>query len=175
MPKELVGELNAKGLRVAVVVARFNHEITDKLLEGVLRTLGAAGCDVAQVPVARVPGSLELAVVARKFALGKKYDAVICLGCVVRGETAHYDCVVNGATQGITAVGVDTGVPVIFGVLTCDTWEQALDRVDGSRKLHTGDYAAHAAIETANLLKKVESLKVKKRKSRKKARRDIPF
>lgn len=172
MAHELVGALNGKGLRLAVVVARFNHEITDKLLEGVLRSLTAADCDVKRLPVARVPGSLELAVVARKFALSGAYDAVICLGCVVRGETAHYDCVVNGATQGITAVGVETGVPVIFGVLTCDTWEQALDRVDASRKLHTGDYAAHAAIEMANLMKRIEGPKPRPRKpiKRKQAR-----
>lgn len=157
MPRELVGELNAKGLRLAVVVARFNHEITDKLLEGVLRTFEQAGGDVANLPVARVPGSLELAVVARKFAMTGRYDAVICLGCVVRGDTTHYDCVVEGTTQGIMAVGAETGVPIVFGVLTCDTWEQALDRVDASRVQHTGDYAAKAAIEMATLMKKIGS------------------
>ena len=154
MPTELVGELSARNLRLAVVVARFTGEITERLLEGALGAIAEAGGDVDSIAVARVPGSLELAVAARKFAAGG-YDAVVCLGCVIRGETSHYECVVQGATQSIAAVGVATGVPVIFGVLTCDDYEQALARSDESRKMNMGAYAARAAIEMANLLNNI--------------------
>ena len=149
MPQELHGELDGRGVRIAIVAAKFSSEITDRLLARALQTLGDCGTDVERVPVARVPGSLELAVVARKFARSGRYDAVLCIGCVIRGDTTHYDCVVNGATQGITAVAAETGVPVIFGVLTCDTEEQAVARIEN------GAYAARAAIEMANLMKKV--------------------
>lgn len=154
MPQELMGELDARGVCLAIVVSRFTGEITERLLAGALQAIGDAGGDVASVPVARVPGSLELAVAARKFAQSG-YDAVICLGCVIRGETAHYDCVVQGATQSIAAVGVATGVPVIFGVLTCDDYDQALARSDESKKVNMGTYAARAGIEMANLLKTI--------------------
>ncbi len=168
MPRELVGNMDAKGLRLAVVVSRFNQEITQKLLAGAVKAIRQAGGDVENLPVAHVPGSLELAIVARKFAESGRYDAVICLGAVVRGETAHYDCVVQGTTQSVMSVSAQTGVPVIFGVLTCETWEQAMDRVDENRRGHTGVYAARAAIEMTNLIKQVESLKsqVKSRKGR---------
>jgi 6,7-dimethyl-8-ribityllumazine synthase len=160
MPQEWSGELSAAGLRLALVVSRFTSEITDRLLAGALEAIDRAGGDVRTLPVARVPGSLELAVVARKFA-ESGYDAVICLGCVIRGETAHYDCVVQGTTQSIAAVAAETGVPVIFGVLTCDDYEQALNRSDASRKMNMGVYAAQAGIEMANLMKKVASRKSK--------------
>lgn len=156
MVKELEGELSAKGLRLAVIAAKFTREITDKLLASAVETFVACGGDVSKnLTVARVPGSLELAVAARKFALSGRYDAVICLGCVIRGETSHYDAVVNGTTQGITAVSAQTGVPVIFGVLTCEDYKQAVARTDDKKKINTGSYAARAAIEMANLLKKI--------------------
>jgi 6,7-dimethyl-8-ribityllumazine synthase len=151
---ELVGEMSAKGLKLAIVVARFNSFITDRLLAGALETIGKHGGDPDQTPVARVPGSVELAVVARRFAQDRRVDAVICLGCVIRGDTTHYDCVVDAAVQGITHVGVETGVPVIFGVLTCHTSDQAMDRAGGAHG-NAGAAAAAAAIEMANLLKKI--------------------
>jgi 6,7-dimethyl-8-ribityllumazine synthase len=152
--KELIGEMSAKGLRIAIVVARFNSFITDKLLAGALEAISKQGGDANQVPVARVPGSLELAVVARKFAAERKFDAVICLGCVIMGETSHYDCVVDGARQGLVEVATQTGVPVVFGVLTCANSDQALDRAGGKHG-NAGANAAAVAIEMANLLKKI--------------------
>src|SRR5687767_11935821 len=138
---ELIGETDARGLKLAIVVARFNSEITERLLTGALEAIHEAGGDAERVPVARVPGSLELAVAARRF-VDQGYDAVICLGCVIRGETAHYDCVVHGATQGINLVAAQTGVPVIFGVLTCDTDAQAEARSDEKKGTNMGVYAA---------------------------------
>ena len=104
--------------------------------------------------VARVPGSFELGVVAKTMAASKKYDAVICIGCVIQGATAHYDCVVQGTTQAIVTASLDTGVPVIFGVLTCGTIEQAIER-SGSKMGNAGSSAALTAIEMANLMKKL--------------------
>ena len=155
MPQDIEGEQNAGDIRLAIVVARFNRDITENLLDGALSAIDEQGGDADSVPVVRVPGALELAVVARKLAASGSCDAVICLGCVIRGETAHYDCVVNGATQGITDATSDTGVPVIFGVLTTENREQALARADESRKLNSGAYAASAAIEMANLMRKI--------------------
>jgi 6,7-dimethyl-8-ribityllumazine synthase len=151
MPRDLQGELDARGVRLAIVVSRFNSEVTEPMLQRAILAIGQCGGDVERIPLARVPGSLELAVAAQTFATSNRYDAVLCIGCVIRGETAHYDCVVNGTTQGITAVAAQTGVPIIFGVLTCDTDEQAAARLD------TGAYAARAAIEMANLLKKIRA------------------
>ena len=153
--KERHGELDARGVKLAIVAAKFSRDIVERLLAGALGAIREAGGDPDSVPVARVPGSLELAVTARRFAEAG-YDAVICLGCVIRGETTHYDCVVQGTTRGITEVAAHTGVPVIFGVLTCENHEQALARSDESRKMNLGSYAARAAIEMANLLKKIQ-------------------
>lgn len=150
MPRELHGDLDARYVRIAIVAAKFSSEITDKLLARAIQTIADCGGDITNIPVARVPGSMELAVIARKFAISGKYDAVLCIGCVIRGDTTHYDCVVNGTTEGITAVATQTGMPIIFGVLTCDTEEQAVARIDN------GAYAARAAIEMANLIKKIE-------------------
>ena len=155
MPQEFEGEMDASGVRLAIVVARFNRDITEKLLDGALGAIEKHGGDVDATPVVRVPGALELAVAAQKLARSGGYDAVICLGCVIRGETAHYDCVVNGATQGITDATSETGVPVIFGVLTTENREQALARADETRKLDSGASAARAAIEMANLMKEL--------------------
>lgn len=152
--KELLGEMSAKDLKLAIVVARFNSFITDKLLTGALEAIAKYGGDASQVPVARVPGSLELAVAAWKFAAERKVDAVIALGCVIMGETSHYDCVVDGARQGLVEVATRTGVPVIFGVLTCANSDQALDRAGGKHG-NAGASAASTAIEMANLLKKI--------------------
>ena len=125
------GNLDAKGLRFGIVVARFNREITGGLLEGALGALERAGAADDAVSVWWVPGAFELPVVAKRLADSGKVDAVICLGAVVRGDTAHFDFVAGGATQGLVQAAVDTGVPVIFGVLTVDTQQQALDRIGG--------------------------------------------
>lgn len=154
MAREIEGEIVGKDVRLAIVVARFNSFITSKLLDGALDTIRRHGLDDGKVVVARVPGSFELAVVAKKLAESKQFDAVICLGCVIQGETAHYDCVVQAAASGISQAALSTGVPVIFGVLTCGTVEQAMDRA-GAKMGNAGSSAALAAIEMANLLKKL--------------------
>jgi len=148
MPTTLEGELTAGNTKLAIVVSRFNDFITGKLLDGALDAIRRHGGDPEAVTVAWVPGSLELAVPAGKLAAGGRYDAVICLGCVIRGSTMHYDCVVNGATS------AETGVPVIFGVLTCETIEQAVERA-GTKMGNAGADAALAAIEMANLMGKL--------------------
>ena len=154
MPKVVEGEMSAAGSRIAIVAARFNSFITEKLLDGALGTIRRHGGDVEQVTVAWVPGSLELAVAAKKIAAGGKHDAVICLGCVIRGATSHYDCVVNGTTQGITQASIETGVPIIFGVITTDSIEQAIERA-GTKMGNAGASAAQTAIEMASLMKKL--------------------
>jgi 6,7-dimethyl-8-ribityllumazine synthase len=148
------GRLDAHGLRFGVVVARFNQHITEALLDGATRALADAGAAESDVSVWWVPGAFELPVVAKRLAESGRVDAVICLGAVIRGATAHFDFVAGGATQGIMEVSVRTGVPVVFGVLTVDTLQQALDRIGGSEG-HKGEEAAHTAIETARLLAEI--------------------
>jgi 6,7-dimethyl-8-ribityllumazine synthase len=146
----LEGELDASGKRFAIVVARFNAFITERLLlsacDGLIRT-GAAKKDIA---VVRVPGAFEIPSAARTLAETKKYDAVICIGCLLRGDTAHYDVIVNEVTRGIGQSAQETGVPHAFGVLTCDTLEQAIDRA-GLKMGNKGFEAALAAVEMASL------------------------
>ena len=151
MPQFLEGEHDAAEVKLAFVVARFNHFITDKLLDGALRAIGDNGGDAEAVTIARVPGSLELAVAARRLAAS--HDAVICLGCVIRGHTGHYEVVVEGTRQGVVAAAQDTGVPVIFGVLTCPTLELAMERSSGEK--NAGYSAAVAGIQMAHLMKKL--------------------
>jgi 6,7-dimethyl-8-ribityllumazine synthase len=141
-------------MRFAVVVARFNDLVTKLLLEGALEHFERHGVSASDVDVAWVPGSFELPVVAKAMAKSGKYDAVVAIGVVVRGATAHYDAVVAGATSGVLNASSDSGVPVIFGVLTCDTMEQALDRA-GGKVGNKGGEAAVTAIETASLLKQL--------------------
>ncbi len=148
------GALDASGLRFGIVVARFNREITQGLLDGALVALERAGAADDTVSVWWVPGAFELPVVAKRLADSGKVDAVICLGAVVRGDTAHFDFVAGGATQGLVQAAVATGVPVIFGVLTVDTQEQARDRI-GGKEGHKGEEAADTAIETARLLQQI--------------------
>jgi len=155
MPRDLTGQLDASDCRLGIVVARFNSEITDRLLAGALQAIGECGGDVDAVPVAHVPGSLELAVAARGMAESGAFDAVICLGCIIRGQTSHYDVVVDGTIRGITDAIAATGVPVIFGVLTTEDREQALARSDESMKRNTGAYAGRAAIQMADLMKQI--------------------
>jgi 6,7-dimethyl-8-ribityllumazine synthase len=146
----LEGELDASGRRFAIVVARFNAFITERLLQsacdGLLRT-GAAKKDI---DIVRVPGAFEIPLAARTLALTKKYDAIICLGCLLRGDTAHYDVIVNEVTRGIGQSAQETGVPHAFGVLTCENLEQAIDRA-GLKMGNKGFEAALAAVEMAAL------------------------
>lgn len=147
---ELEGTTNGAGLRIALVVARWNGFITEKLLQGALTALKQ--CEVADddVTVIRVPGAFEVPTAARWAAQCGRFDAIACLGAVIRGETAHFEYVSGGATYGILGTAQDTGVPVIFGVLTVDTVEQALARA-GGKDGHKGEEAARAAVEMANL------------------------
>ena len=146
----LDGKLDASGRRFAIVVARFNAFITERLLlsacDGLLRT-GTAKKDI---DVVRVPGAFEIPLAARTLALTGNYDAIICIGCLLRGDTAHYDVIVNEVTRGIGQSAQETGVPHAFGVLTCDTLEQAIDRA-GLKMGNKGFEAALAAVEMANL------------------------
>lgn len=152
---ELEGSLDGAGLRVCVVVARWNSFVTTKLLEGAVSGLRERGVDGEEVTVAWVPGAFEIPTAAKWAACSGNFDAVICLGAVIRGETAHFEYVAGGATEGISAVSLTTGVPVIFGVLTVDSVEQAMDRA-GGKEGHKGDESAQAAIEMANLRKMLE-------------------
>ena len=154
MPKELKGDLNGQGLRVAVVVARFNEVVTRQLLTGAVETLDRHGVSDDDIIVAWVPGAFELPVVAKSLAKTGRYDSIICLGAVIRGETGHYDMVAGQVSRGIGRVGTDTGVPVIFGVLTTEDTEQAINRA-GGKWGNLGSTAAVAAIETARLIQAI--------------------
>jgi 6,7-dimethyl-8-ribityllumazine synthase len=146
------GKLDARGMRLGIVVSRFNAFITERLLHGALDALHRAGAKTKTV--VRVPGAFEIPSAARTLAETKKYDAVICLGCLLRGDTAHYDVIVNEVARGIGQSAQETGVPHAFGVLTCDTLEQAIDRA-GLKMGNKGFEAALAAVEMANLKKAV--------------------
>ncbi len=146
----LEGSLDAEGLRVCIVVARWNEFVTRKLLEGAESCLGERGARQDDVTVAWVPGAFEIPTAANWAARSGRFDAVICLGAVIRGDTAHFEYVAGGTTDGIGATARETGVPVIFGVLTVDSVEQALSRA-GGKDGHKGEEAAQAAIEMANL------------------------
>jgi 6,7-dimethyl-8-ribityllumazine synthase len=149
--RDIRGDFLARGRRFAIVVARFNELVTGKLLEGAVACLRAHGIGEDDLLVAWVPGAFELPLVARRLAASGGFDAVICLGAVVRGETPHFDHVAGQAAIGIRTAGEDTGVPVIFGVLTTDTLEQAIDRAGGKHG-NKGWDAAMAAVETASVL-----------------------
>ncbi|MCC6386065.1 MAG: 6,7-dimethyl-8-ribityllumazine synthase [Dehalococcoidia bacterium] len=153
---EIEGSANGEGLRVCIVSARWNSFVTEKLTEGAVATLKECGLRDEDVTVARVPGAFEVPTAAAWAARSGRFDAVICIGAVIRGETAHFEYVAGGATDGIGDVSRDTGVPVIFGVLTVDSVQQALDRA-GGKEGHKGEEAARAAIEMANLRKLFES------------------
>ena len=146
--------LDARGKRFAVVVSRFNSFITERLLDGALLALRQCGADPTGISVVHVPGSFEIPLVARQLAESKSYAAIVCLGCLLRGDTAHYDVIVNEVTRGIGQSAQETGVPHGFGVLTCDTLEQAIDRA-GLKSGNKGYEAALAAVEVACLREKV--------------------
>ncbi|HEY66105.1 MAG TPA: 6,7-dimethyl-8-ribityllumazine synthase [Caldilineae bacterium] len=148
------GALIGQGLRFALVVARFNEFITSKLLEGARDALRRHGVAEEDVDIAWAPGAFEIPLVARRLAESGRYDAVVCLGAVIRGATPHFDYVAAEAAKGVASVGLSTGVPVIFGILTTDTIEQAIERA-GTKAGNKGFHAAVAAIEMANLWREI--------------------
>ena len=154
MAKPFEGTLLGTGLKLGLVVARFNEFITKKLLEGAEDSLVRHGVKQADIDVAWVPGSFEIPLVAKKLAQTKKYDAVICLGAVIRGGTPHFDYIAAEVTKGIAAAGLETGLPIIYGVLTADSLEQAIERA-GTKEGNEGFKAAASAIEMANLVKNI--------------------
>jgi 6,7-dimethyl-8-ribityllumazine synthase len=153
--RTIEGGRSAKGLRIAIVAARFNHFVVDKLLAGAVETLDQAGISAQDLDIVRVPGAFELPLAARKLSQSRNYDAVITLGAVIRGGTPHFDYVAAECARGVSQAARDSGVPVIFGVLTCDDMEQATER-SGGKHGNKGADAALAAIEMADLLRKLE-------------------
>jgi 6,7-dimethyl-8-ribityllumazine synthase len=154
-PNVITGELVVKNQRFAIVVSRFNEFISSKLLDAAVDTLQRHGCLGENVTVIWVPGAWELPLTAKKTAASGRFSAVICLGCVIRGDTAHYDHVCGAAARGIAEAGMATQVPVVFGVLTTETLEQAIDRA-GAKSGNKGADAALTAIEMANLFVKLD-------------------
>ena len=153
-PPSINGELTASGLRFGIVVSRFNSFITERLLAAAVDALERAGAASENVDVVRVPGAFELPLAAKKLAATARYDALIAIGCILRGETAHYDYVCSETSRGLQLAQMDTGLPIIFCVLTCDTLEQAIDRA-GLKGGNKGFEAGLAAIEMAQLSRKL--------------------
>ena len=153
-PVAITGEFQADGLRFGIVVSRFNSFITERLLAGALEALERGGASAEQIELVRVPGSFEIPLAAEKFATARQSDAVICIGCVLRGETSHYELVCTEVARGIQLAQMDTGVPMIFCVLTCDTLEQAIERA-GLKGGNKGFDSGLAALEMANLSRKL--------------------
>jgi 6,7-dimethyl-8-ribityllumazine synthase len=162
MPTMIDGTGPASGLRFAIVHSRFNEAVTKNLLEGALQALRAGGAKDETIDIVSVPGACEIPLVASKLAAAQRHDALICLGAVIRGETPHFDYISAAVSQGIARVAYDYGLPVIFGVLTCDTEEQAAARAGITRQtgsVNRGYEAAVAAIDMANLMKRLPSLR----------------
>ena len=158
MPRIIEGNLSAKGLKAVIVVSRFNDFISGRLLEGAMDTLLRSGASDADIDVVKVPGSFEMPVVAKALARGGKYDAIICLGCVIRGATAHFDYVAGEAAKGIAKVSLDFECLIAFGVITAENLEQAIERA-GTKSGNKGRDAALTAIEMASLLKAINKKK----------------
>jgi 6,7-dimethyl-8-ribityllumazine synthase len=154
MPKILEANLIAEGRKFGIVVSRFNDFITEKLVDGALDALVRCGAADQDIEVARVPGAFEIPLLAKKMAGSGRYDAVICLGAVIRGSTPHFDYVSAEVSKGVAAASMETGMPVIFGVITTDTIEQAIERA-GTKAGNKGFAAAMAAVEMANLMQKL--------------------
>ena len=152
MPAFIEGKLTSDGLRFALIASRFNSFIVDRLVEGAVDAIVRTGGDPDAIRVYKVPGAFEIPLVAKKLASSGKYDAVVCLGAVIRGSTPHFDYVAAEVSKGVAQVGLETGVPVSFGVLTTDTLEQAVERA-GAKAGNKGSDAALAAVETVNLLR----------------------
>lgn len=155
MPKTLEGKLLAKGKKFAIVASRFNDFITDKLIGGALDALERSGAEGADIHIAKVPGSFEIPLVAKKLADKGAYDAIICLGAVIRGATPHFEYISAEVTKGVAQIGMETGIPVIFGVITADTIEQAIERA-GTKAGNKGWSAAISAIEMVNLIEVID-------------------
>lgn len=151
MVEYIEGHLKGDGKKFGIVVARFNSFISEKLLEGALDSLTRSGVADTDIEVVRVPGAYEIPLIAKKLAASQKYDALICLGAVIRGATPHFDVVVNEVSKGTAQVSLETGVPVLFGVLTTETIEQAIERA-GTKAGNKGGEVAVAAIEMANII-----------------------
>ena len=152
MPKFIEGNLDAKGLTFGIVVSRFNSFICERLLEGAIDALVRHGATEADITVARIPGAFEIPLAAKTMAASQKFDAVICLGAVIRGSTPHFEYVSSEVSKGVASVSLDSGIPVAFGVLTTDTIEQAVERA-GTKAGNKGFEAAVTAIETVNVIK----------------------
>lgn len=152
--KTFEGKLVSSGIKVGIVVARFNEFITSKLLSGAMDGLLRHNVQEEDIQVAWVPGAFEIPLIASKMAKSGKYDAVICLGAVIRGSTGHYDYVCNEVSKGIAAVSLETGIPVMFGVLTTENIEQAIERA-GSKAGNKGSECAEGAIEMVNLIREM--------------------
>ena len=154
MAKNFEGKLVAKGLKFGIVVSRFNHFIADRLLEGALDAIRRNGANEEDCSVVWVPGSFEIPLVAKKLAKSRRYDAVICLGCVIRGATPHYAYIASEVTKGIASTSLESELPISFGVLITETIEQAIERA-GTKVGNKGFDAAMSAIEMANLMKEI--------------------
>jgi 6,7-dimethyl-8-ribityllumazine synthase len=155
-PKIIEGELLARDLRFAFVAARFNDFVVEALIRGALDALKRHGAAEKQVEIVRVPGAFDMPIAARKMALSRRYDALIALGAVVRGQTPHFDYVAGECASGLSRIALESGVPIAFGVLTTETMEQAIDRA-GGKAGNKGADAAIAAIEMANLLRRLDT------------------
>jgi 6,7-dimethyl-8-ribityllumazine synthase len=151
------GSLSANGLQFGIVVSEFNSFITNRLLDGAVDALSRAGASEKQIEIFRVPGSFEIPLTAKKLAATGRCDAIICIGCVIRGETSHYDYVAGETSRGIQLAQLDTGVPMMFCVLTCDTLEQAIDRA-GLKSGNKGYEAGLGAVEMATLARKISPM-----------------
>jgi 6,7-dimethyl-8-ribityllumazine synthase len=154
MPKVIEGKIVAKGMKFGIVASRFNDFISSRLIDGAVDALTRAGADERDIQIARVPGAFELPVAAKKMAKSGRYDAVICLGAVIRGATPHFEYISAEVAKGIGVVGLETEIPVAFGVLTTDTIEQAIERA-GTKAGNKGWDAAMSAIEMVDLFKKL--------------------
>jgi len=154
MPKIIEGKIVAKGMKFGIVASRFNDFICGRLIEGTIDALIRAGAEEKDIVIYKVPGSFELPLTAKKLAKSKRYDAVICLGAIIRGATPHFEYISAEVSKGIAVVGLETEVPVVFGVLTTDTIEQAIERA-GTKSGNKGADAAMTAIEMVDLFKKI--------------------
>jgi 6,7-dimethyl-8-ribityllumazine synthase len=155
-PKIIEGELLVRDLRFGVVITRFNDFVVEPLLRGALDALKRHGATDKQIEIVRVPGAFDLPVAARKLALSRRYEALIALGAVIRGQTPHFDYVAGECASGLARIALESGVPIAFGVLTTDTMEQAVDRA-GGKAGNKGADAALAALEMANLLRRLDA------------------
>jgi len=154
MPKIIEGKIVAKGMKFGIVASRFNDFICGRLIEGAIDALMRAGAEEKDIAIYKVPGSFELPLTAKKLATSARFDAIICLGAIIRGATPHFEYISAEVSKGIASVGLETGVPVIFGVLTTDTIEQAIERA-GTKSGNKGADAAMTAIEMVDLFKKI--------------------